>query len=108
MAAHSKVKDSTNTMKDDAAKVANDLSELTDRISELGSEKAKYLTEELVRRFEDQIDDLSARLSVLTKDVKERAEQVDHHIKANPYLYLLGAAGVGFFLGKALPGPRRS
>lgn len=107
MAAHSKSKDGSS-VKDDAAQIADDLTQLTEDISELGTEKAKYLTEELVRRFEDQIDELSARLADLTKNAKVHAEQVDQHIKTNPYLYLLGAAGVGFFLGKTLPGLKRS
>jgi ElaB/YqjD/DUF883 family membrane-anchored ribosome-binding protein len=108
MATHAKTKDSISSLKGDAEQMAKDLSELTSAIGQIGKEGGERLSEEIVKKLEDQLDMVTTRLNSLRSDVKAGAEKVDAHVKSNPYLYLLGAAGLGFFLGKMLPSLKQS
>lgn len=108
MATHAKAKDSIAALKGDAEQMAKDLSELTAAIASIGKEGGERLSEELVKKLEDQLDMVTTRISSLRTEVKAGAEKVDAHVKTNPYLYLLGAAGLGFFLGKMLPSLKQS
>ena len=108
MATHPKAKDSISALKGDAEQMAKDLSELTAAIGQIGKEGGERLTEELVKKLEDQLDAVTTRISSLRSEIKVGAEKVDQHVKNNPYLYLLGAAGLGFLLGKILPSLKQS
>ncbi len=108
MAIQAKAKDSLSALKSDAEQMGKDLSELTSAIGQIGKEGGERLSEELVKKLEDQLDAVTTRISSLRGEFKVGAEKVDQHVKTNPYLYLLGAAGLGFFLGKILPSLKRS
>ena len=106
--ATARAKDSINALKTDAEQMAKDLSELTSAIASIGRESTERLSEEVVKRLEDQLDAVTTRIAALRGQVYEGAEKVDAHVKSNPYLYLLGAAGLGFLLGKILPSLKQS
>lgn len=106
--ATARAQDSLQALKSDAEQMAKDLSELTSAISSFGREGSERLTEEVVKRLEDQLDAVTSRISGLRSQVTAGAEKVDSHVKSNPYVYLLGAAGLGFFLGKILPSLKQS
>jgi ElaB/YqjD/DUF883 family membrane-anchored ribosome-binding protein len=103
-----KAKDSIQALKGDAEQMAKDLSELTAAIGSISRESTERLSEEVVKRLEDQLDAITSRISGLRGQVNVGAEKVDAHVKSNPYMYLLGAAGLGFFLGKILPNLKQS
>lgn len=106
--ANAQAKDSIQALKSDAEQMAKDLSELTAAIGSFGRENSERLTEEVVKKLEDQLDAVTTRIAALRGQVSVGAEKVDAHVKSNPYLYLLGAAGLGFFLGKILPSLKQS
>ncbi len=49
-------------------------------------------------------EQISQKYETISDDVKLRGMLVDDKIKANPYVYALGAAGIGFIVGRALSG----
>jgi ElaB/YqjD/DUF883 family membrane-anchored ribosome-binding protein len=49
-------------------------------------------------------EQISSKYATLSDDVKLRGMIVDDKVKASPYAYALGAAGIGFILGRALSG----
>lgn len=106
--ATAQVKDSMTALKGDAEQMLKDLSEITAAIGSLGREGSERLSEEVVKRLEDQLDAVTTGISALRGQVSEGLETVDAHVKGNPYLYLIGAAGLGFLLGKMLPSLKRS
>lgn len=106
--ANARAKDSISALKGDAEQMARDLSELTAAITEIGREGSDRLSEEVVKRLEDQLDAVTTRIGALRGQVNLGAEKVDQHVKSNPYIYLLGAAGLGFLLGKTLPSLKQS
>ena len=108
MASQAKFKDGVAGLKGDAEQVAKELSDLTKSIGDLTKDESHRLSEELIKKFEDQLDVISARMADLRKQVNKGAAKVDTNIKENPYMYILGAIGVGFLLGKILPSHKQS
>ncbi len=106
--ATARAKDSIQALKSDAEQMAKDLSELTSAIGSFGRDGSERLSEEIVKKLEDQLDAVTTRMTELRTQVSKGAEKVDSHVKANPYLYLIGAAGLGFLLGKTLPSLKQS
>lgn len=61
----------------------------------------KHKAQDLLSSSREQ---LSSKYATLSDDVKLRGMMVDDKVKASPYAYALGAAGIGFILGRALSG----
>lgn len=61
----------------------------------------KHKAQDLLSTGREQ---LSSKYATLSDDVKLRGMIVDDKVKASPYAYALGAAGIGFILGRALSG----
>jgi hypothetical protein len=96
----------------DSLQMMEELSELTRRLAHLSKTAAEPspdgVTGEPTGPSDEQIDSLAVefqhlqqRLASLASEGRRAATQVDANIRQNPYLYLLGALGLGFLLGKA-------
>ncbi len=95
-------KDRVQTLQADAAKMLDDLSAISSRLKDAGKSKAEELSGEAVTQLNEQLKVLQEKLGSLSKDSGEVLAQIDKSVRANPYLYIAGALGVGLLLGKAL------
>lgn len=81
---------------------------LSQAASALNSESVKKNLNLVKTKAQDLLssgrDQLSSRYSTLSDDMKLRGMMMDDKVKANPYVWALGAAGVGFILARAMSG----
>lgn len=95
-------KERVQTLQADAAKMLEDLSSLSNRLKEVGKAKAEDLGNEAVSQLNEQLKVLQEKMGSLSKDSEQLLSQIDKSVKANPYLYIAGALGLGIILGKVL------
>ncbi len=95
-------KERVQTLQADAARMLDDLSELSAKLKDVGKAKAEELGNEAVAQWNEQLKTLQEKLSSLSKDSEQALAQVDKSVRANPYLYIIGALGLGLLLGKVL------
>lgn len=95
-------KDRVQTLQADAAKMLDDLSSISAKLKDVGKAKAEELSSEAVQQLHEQLKTLQDKLGTLSKDSGEVLAQIDKSVRANPYVYIAGALGVGLLLGKAL------
>lgn len=95
-------KDRVQTLQADAARMLDDLSVLSAKLKDVGKAKAEELSGEAVAELNDQLKALREKMSTLSQDSEQILAQIDKSVRANPYLYIAGALGVGLLLGKAL------
>ena len=86
----------------DAAKMMKELDGLVGKIRELGKTKPDELKDAAVTALTDQMKALQQKLGNLTEEHKETLGKIDKSVRANPYLFILGALGIGLLLGKAM------
>lgn len=102
MATKTKAKSDFDALRDEASKVIDDLSQLGKVLGQIGEEKSKDAKEDLDAFFQTEIANIKKRLEGLSGKIGESAQTADKHVRANPYLYILGALGIGYILGKLL------
>ncbi len=102
MAAKQKIKNDLKLISDEASKVIDDLSHLGKVLAEAGGDQTKEAKEKLDYFLEEQISSLKKRMEVINTKVSQSAKMADKHVRANPYLYILGSLGLGFLLGKVI------
>ncbi len=95
-------KERVQTLQADAARMLDDLSVLSSKLKDVGKAKAEELGNEAVAQLNDQLKTLQEKLSSLSKDSEQVLAQVDKSVRASPYLYIVGALGLGVLLGKLL------
>jgi ElaB/YqjD/DUF883 family membrane-anchored ribosome-binding protein len=95
-------KDRVQTLQADAARMLDDLSALSAKLKEAGKTKAEELGGDALAQLNEQLKTLQDKIGTLSKDSEQVLAQIDKSVRANPYLYIAGALGVGFLLGKAL------
>jgi ElaB/YqjD/DUF883 family membrane-anchored ribosome-binding protein len=88
-------------LESDAAKMMQDLGQLSAKLKDIGKAKAGELSEEALAQLSEQIAALQGRVQTLGTDSKQLMDQIDKSVRANPYLYIAGALGLGVLLGKA-------
>lgn len=86
----------------DAANMLKDLSELTAKLKEVGKQQASQLRDEALAHLSQEFQALQGRLLSLTGDSQKLMTQIDKSVRANPYVYIAGALGLGVLVGKAL------
>ncbi len=95
-------KDRVQAIEADAEKMMQDLSALSAKLKAVGKAKAEELSSDAVSALNDQLKTLQDKLGGLTKDSEQIIGQLDKSVRANPYLYIAGALGLGLLLGKIL------
>ena len=86
----------------DAIKMMGELSALSTRLRDASQQTAEGLGDEAVAQLNEQLSAIQDRLKTMTADSEKVLGQLDKSIRANPYVYLVGALGLGVLLGKAL------
>ncbi len=102
MATTVKHKDNLKVLKDEASKVMDDLSNLGKVLSEVGEEKTAEVREKADSYLTQEFERLHERINALSEKIAESTKVADKHVRANPYLYILGSLGLGFLLGKVM------
>ena len=88
-------------LKADAAKVMEDLGTLTKTLADLGKGKADDLSAETIAGMEKQLRAIQDRATTVVGEGRKSLQDLDQSVRANPYIYILGALGLGMLLGKA-------
>lgn len=88
-------------LKDDAAKVMDELGDLSRRLGQLGKSKAEELGGETVADLARQLEAIRGRVTSLTGEGKATLAELDRNVRANPYVFIMCALGLGLLLGKA-------
>jgi ElaB/YqjD/DUF883 family membrane-anchored ribosome-binding protein len=91
-----------NGLEADATKMMKELDGLVGKIKELGAAKPDEMRDAAMKSLSDQLKSLQDRLGAFREENKETLAKIDQSVKANPYLYILGALGIGVLLGKAM------
>lgn len=85
----------------EAQKLQSDLQQLLTKIKSVSKATGTATAETTVQELSGQLEFLKKNLGQLSSQSTELVEQIDKNVRANPYLYILGAAGIGLLLGKA-------
>jgi ElaB/YqjD/DUF883 family membrane-anchored ribosome-binding protein len=85
----------------EAQKLQSDLQQLLTKIKSVSKATGTATGEATVQELSGQLEFLKKNLGQLSSQSTELVEQIDKNVRANPYLYILGAAGIGLLLGKA-------
>jgi ElaB/YqjD/DUF883 family membrane-anchored ribosome-binding protein len=88
-------------LREDAAKVMDELGELSKRLAQVGKSKAEELGGDAVADLAKQLETLRSRVTTLTGEGKATLAELDKSVRANPYVYIMCALGLGMLLGKA-------
>ena len=86
----------------DATKMMKELDGLVGKIRELGKAKPDEIKDAAVSTLTEQMKALQQKLGALSQEHQETLAKVDKSVRANPYLFILGALGLGVLLGKAM------
>lgn len=86
----------------DAAKMMKELDGLVGKIKDLGKQKPDEIKDAAVNALNEQMKALQDKLGALTKEHQETLDKIDKSVRANPYLFILGALGLGLLVGKAM------
>jgi len=88
-------------LKDDASKMMDELADLSKKLGEVGKAKAGEIGAEAVGDIKEHMEMLQKRLASLSKEGRTAIAQLDESVRANPYVYIIAALGLGWLLGKA-------
>ena len=94
--------DNLSGLEAEASKMMKDLDSLVGQLKELGQTAPGDLKDAATEALTAQLKILQAKLGEFTADHQEMIAKVDSSVKAHPYLFILGALGLGVFLGKAM------
>lgn len=86
----------------DAAKMMSELDGLVGKLKELGKTDPNELKDAATEALTEQFKALQKKLGELTADHQETIAMLDKNVKAHPYMFILGALGLGILLGKAM------
>ncbi len=102
MAAPAKQQDNLKVLREEASKVIDDLSHLGKVLAEVGEDRSTEAKEKTEAYLSREFERLHERLNTLGERIAESTRAADRHIRANPYLYIMGSMGLGFLMGKIL------
>jgi ElaB/YqjD/DUF883 family membrane-anchored ribosome-binding protein len=86
----------------DASQVMRELAELSAQLKDVARDQVGELSKDAAAQLDEQLKGLQARVQALGADSQQLLATVDKSVRANPYLYIAGALGLGVLLGKAL------
>lgn len=92
--------DAVNRLQADAGKLMQELAGLSARLKAAGESAAGAAAGGDVSGASDQLNAIRERLSSLSADSQQTLQQLDRSVRANPYLWIIGALGLGWLLGK--------
>lgn len=97
----SEKQESLGHMETEAQKLQSELQSLLSKIKSVSLTPGSTTAEATVKELSGQLEFLKKNLGQLSSQSSEMAQQIDKNVRANPYLFILGAAGIGLLLGKA-------
>jgi ElaB/YqjD/DUF883 family membrane-anchored ribosome-binding protein len=95
-----KHKDDFSDLRNEANKLVEDISRLGKVLVDVGESKSKEAKDDIDEFIADEFASLKKRLELISQKIASQAKSTDKHVHSNPYLYILGALGLGFLLGK--------
>ena len=93
-------KDRLRSLEADASRVMKDLSDLSAKLRETASSGAGAFDEKTVTDLSERLAGLQQRASSIASEGQKTLASIDKSVRANPYLWILGALGLGVLLGK--------
>lgn len=94
--------DRVKSLQKDASRVLQEISDLSSKLREVGASKLEEVSSETVAILQRQLAELEAKTAGLNIEGRKILGNLDKSVKANPYLYILGALGLGLLLGKSI------
>jgi ElaB/YqjD/DUF883 family membrane-anchored ribosome-binding protein len=87
-------------LKKDASRVLADMVKISSYIGARDTIPASEESGLEPEHLREKIESMRATAKTIKEEITKRAEKADKHVKANPYLFLALAGGIGFALGK--------
>jgi ElaB/YqjD/DUF883 family membrane-anchored ribosome-binding protein len=98
----SPVNNQVQGIENEARKLKGDLEKLLRQIGSISAgAPSSNSPEECSNDLNNQLDKVKKNLERLTRESEDMIKKLDKSVKSNPYVYILGAIGLGFLLGKA-------
>ncbi len=95
-----KHKDDYSQLRNEASKLVDDISRLGKVLADVGESKSQEAKDDINEFITEEFASLKQRLEQISQKLAAQAKSTDQHVRTNPYLYILGALGLGFLLGK--------
>lgn len=87
------------SLKKDANRVVTDLVNLTNKVKVVGKETSEEVVADLNQKAQAQLSKLKRDMGDIERRSRQYATTAASHIKENPYLYMVGAIGLGCLVG---------
>ena len=97
------------TLKADTGKVIRDLTTLTSSLTSGAASSISAAAESFQGHSSEELNRIRVKLSDLSKQLEVGVKRADANVQAYPYMWVLGALGVGLLLGavaKLSPAPK--
>jgi ElaB/YqjD/DUF883 family membrane-anchored ribosome-binding protein len=95
-----KHKDDYSELRSEASKLVEDISRLGKSMSDVGFAKTSEAKDSIHEYITEEFATMKQRLEEVSQKIASQAKSTDKHVHSNPYLYIFGALGLGFVLGK--------
>ncbi len=89
-------------LREDASRVVKDLSNLSQRASEIGKERTSAVVGAVRDQIEEEVSMLKDRVETLNVAMKKMLGEADMGIKKYPYAFIVGGVGLGLLVGRLL------
>ena len=91
------------TLIDDTALMMDELARLSRKLGDLGQANGESSNEhDMVGDLQEQFRAFQERIKGFSQESRKTVIGLDNNIRANPYIFILCALGLGFLLGKAM------
>lgn len=94
--------DRVAALQEDATRVLREISDLSAKLRAIGKEKMTEVSDETVTLLKQSLADLEEKAATLNLESRKMLEGLDKKVRANPYMFILGALGIGVLLGKLM------
>ena len=102
MLARKKLSHEIDSMKKDASKVIENLSNLSAHLTEVTKNEVGDIADDAFEKISHEIAGYRDTLDGIRKNVQSTLKSVDKSVKSNPYPFLVGSVGLGYVMGKLL------
>jgi ElaB/YqjD/DUF883 family membrane-anchored ribosome-binding protein len=93
-------KERVESLQADASRVLREISDLSAKLRDVSKEKMAEVSDETVSLLKQSLADLEERAASLNIEGRKLLGELDKKVRANPYMFILGALGLGVLLGK--------
>lgn len=90
------------SLQEDASRVLREITDLSAKLRDVGKSKLTEVSDDTIDMLRQSLAELEEKASTLRGESKRLLGDIDDRVRANPYLFILGALGLGVLLGKLM------